>query len=168
MFTAKINNKEYNIEFNDKSGNTGTIAGQPFEINITKKDNKSFHIISDYKSYNLNVLSINKEEKTVKLKVNEKTFEIKITDELDKLLKTMGIQNHKSQKNKDLKAPMPGLVTDILINIGDAVQKGDNLLVLEAMKMENNLKVEQDAIIKDIVIKKGNSVEKNQVLVIFE
>ena len=168
MFTAKINDKEFKIKFNDGSASTGTIEGQPFEIDITKKDNKSFHIISDYKSYNLNVLFINKEEKTVKLRVNEKTFEIKITDELDKLLKTMGIQNHISQKNKDLKAPMPGLVTDILINIGDAVQKGDNLLVLEAMKMENNLKVEQDAIIKDIVIKKGNSVEKNQVLIIFE
>ncbi|MCF6365416.1 MAG: biotin/lipoyl-binding protein [Bacteroidales bacterium] len=168
MFTAEINNKKFNIKFSNELLSKGTISDERFEINVIKNNNKSFHIINNLKSYNVDIISIDNIEKRVILKVNQKTFEVKITDELDKLLKEMGIQNKENKKNKDLKAPMPGLVTEIIIKIGDTIQKGDNLLILEAMKMENNLKAEHDAIIKDIIVEKGNSVEKNQVLVTFE
>lgn len=53
-----------------------------------------------------------------------------------------------AQKVNDLKAPMPGLVLDILVSEGQTIQKGDSLLVLEAMKMENNLKAINDAVVK--------------------
>ena len=168
MFTAKINNKEFNIKFDNELLNIGTISEKHFEIDIIKNNSKSFHVINNHKSYNVNIISIDNNEKKVILKINQKTFEVEITDELDKLLKEMGIKNKVGKKNKDLKAPMPGLVTGIPVKIGDVVQKGDNLLVLEAMKMENNLKAEHDAIIKDIIVEKGNSVEKNQILVTFE
>ncbi len=168
MYKVKINEKKFELKFNNSNATNGIISGNNFEIDIIEKDEKSFHIIKDNKSYNVNVLSVNYSDKKVKLKINENTYDVDITDELDALLNKMGIKNQKPQKSKDLKAPMPGLVTNILINIGDSIQKGDNLLVLEAMKMENNLKAEQDAIIKNIVAKKGNSVEKNQVLIIFE
>ena len=70
-----------------------------------------------------------------------------------------------AQKVNDLKAPMPGLVLDILVSEGQTIQKGDNLLVLEAMKMENNLKATNDAVVKKIKVSKGDKVEKNTVLI---
>ena len=73
-----------------------------------------------------------------------------------------------SSKVNDLKAPMPGLVLEILVCEGDKINKGDTLVVLEAMKMENALKAVADATVKKISIKKGNTVEKNQVLVHLE
>ena len=71
-------------------------------------------------------------------------------------------------KVNDLKAPMPGLVLDILVKEGDKINKGDTLIVLEAMKMENALKAIADATVKKVSVKKGNTVDKNQVLVQLE
>ena len=89
-------------------------------------------------------------------------------DQFDELLKNLGLDKLVSGVAKDLKAPMPGLVLDVLVKPGDSVKKGDSILVLEAMKMENNIKAAADAVIKKIAVRKGNAVEKNQVLVLFE
>jgi acetyl/propionyl-CoA carboxylase alpha subunit len=69
---------------------------------------------------------------------------------------------------KTLKAPMPGLVLEVMVGPGTEVKKGDPLLVLEAMKMENVLKAPTDAVIKDVIVEISAAVEKNQVLVNFE
>ncbi|MCL4120534.1 UNVERIFIED_CONTAM: hypothetical protein GTU68_029062 [Idotea baltica] len=63
---------------------------------------------------------------------------------------------------------MPGLVLDILVVAGQSIQKGDKLLVLEAMKMENNLKAVGDGIVKKVAIQKGNTVDKGDLLIEFE
>ena len=62
---------------------------------------------------------------------------------------------------------MPGMVLNILVNEGDTIKKGDPLIVLEAMKMENILKSPTDGVIKKIPINKGVAVEKNQLLIQF-
>ncbi|MCF6185251.1 MAG: biotin/lipoyl-binding protein [Bacteroidales bacterium] len=63
---------------------------------------------------------------------------------------------------------MPGLIVKIPVKKDDFVKQGEILLVLEAMKMENNLKAEHDVTIKNILVQNGNSVEKNEVLIVFE
>jgi biotin carboxyl carrier protein len=73
-----------------------------------------------------------------------------------------------TKKVNELKAPMPGLVLDVRVKVGDVIKKGEPLVVLEAMKMENVLKSIADVTIKKIAIEKGNAVEKNQVLIFFE
>jgi biotin carboxyl carrier protein len=62
---------------------------------------------------------------------------------------------------------MPGMVLSILVKEGDEVKKGDTLLILEAMKMENSLKASADGQVKKVVAVKGTAVEKNQVLIQF-
>ncbi|MCD4795308.1 MAG: biotin/lipoyl-binding protein [Bacteroidales bacterium] len=167
MFTARLNKKDFEVEFSDNTLRSGKINGKIFKIDLVK-DKNSYHVISNHKSYNINILSIDYSEKKVTLKINNTIHYISITNELDKLIKSMGIKQQVTAKTQNLKAPMPGLVTDIPVKKGDKIKKGDKLLVLEAMKMENNLKAKNDSIIKDIIVKKGNSVEKNEVLIIFE
>jgi biotin carboxyl carrier protein len=82
-------------------------------------------------------------------------------------LHNLGLDNIAAKKINDIKAPMPGMVLNILVGEGQQVKKGDSLLVLEAMKMENVLKSPTDGMIKKVVAIKGTAVEKNQLLIQF-
>jgi biotin carboxyl carrier protein len=90
-----------------------------------------------------------------------------MSDQFDELLHQLGMDSQNTSKIAELKAPMPGLVLRILASEGDEVMKGGNLLVLEAMKMENIIKAPADVVIKSIRVIAGDKVEKNQVMIIF-
>ena len=84
------------------------------------------------------------------------------------LVKKMGLSAFVVQKMTNVKAPMPGLIVEVLVKPGETVEKGSQLLILEAMKMENVLKAEDAGIIKSIEVVKGNAVDKGQILIAME
>ncbi len=84
-----------------------------------------------------------------------------------RVLEKMGLSSLNSAKISELKAPMPGMVLKVFVNEGDEIKKGENLFVLEAMKMENIIKAPRDAVIKTVKIKPGDKVEKGQILLQF-
>ncbi len=67
-----------------------------------------------------------------------------------------------------LRAPLPGVVTEIKVTVGDEVKKGDTIVVLEAMKMANNLEAEKDGKVTAICVKQGESVMEDTPLVVIE
>lgn len=67
-----------------------------------------------------------------------------------------------------LKAPLPGVVTEIKVAVGDEVKAGDTVIVLEAMKMANNLEAEKDGKVTAICVKQGESVLEDSPLVVIE
>ena len=71
-------------------------------------------------------------------------------------------------KGNAIKTPLPGVIIDIKVNIGDAVKKGDTVIVLEAMKMENNINADRDGKIVAIQVAKGDTVADGAVLVVLE
>ena len=110
---------------------------------------------------------INRDEKTVTLYLNGKKLEVKLKEPLDDLLQSMGLDKLASAKVSAVKAPMPGLVLSVLVEPGQTVKKGDRLLVLEAMKMENIIKAGGDGMVGQILVDKGQAVDKNQTLIEF-
>jgi len=104
----------------------------------------------------------------MEIQVEQQIFQLKVRDDIDDLLDKLGIDYSDMFKVSELKAPMPGLVLDILVEAGQEVKKGDNLLVISAMKMENNIKSPVDAVVKEVKVDKNIAVNKNQVLVEFE
>ena len=128
----------------------------------------TFSILKDNKSYNATLISFNPEEKTMLLNVNGNEYEVAIKDKNDLLLQQLGINIKTSSAVQTIKAPMPGLILSIAVNIGDEVKKGDTLLILEAMKMENVLKSPRDGKIKRVSAQLKQAVEKNQLLIEFE
>jgi len=126
-----------------------------------------FHILHLAKSYRIEIIAINKEEKTIELKVNNRFHLVKLKDKFDDLLKSLGMESSGPAVHKDVKAPMPGLVLQVLVEAGQQVDKDSPLVVLEAMKMENVIKSPASGTVKIIRVQKGIAVEKNAVLVEF-
>lgn len=77
----------------------------------------------------------------------------------------MGLDVSKMQKVEPIKAPMPGLILKVLVTEGQAIKKGEPVLILEAMKMENVFKAPGDAVVKAIKIEERQAVEKGEVLI---
>ena len=164
MYKAKIGDQSFDVQI-AKEGTS--VNDSLLNWDITKIEDSIYHVIDHHKSYRMELVSIDKENKTVTLKLNGKLTTVEVKDKMDLLLEKMGIDMSAASQVNDIKAPMPGLILEIQINEGDEVQKGDPIMILEAMKMENVLKSPGDGIVKAIKVTKGDSVEKNQVLVEF-
>jgi biotin carboxyl carrier protein len=157
--------KEHTIVLEDDS--KGSIDNVAFELDQIRIKDGSFHVLRNNRSYSVEVLKADAETKSFLLTVNGTKYNLQVKDKYDVLLHSLGLDNLNQKKVNDLKAPMPGLVLSLAVSEGAEVKKGDPLLVLEAMKMENILKSPADLVIKKILAKKGMAVEKNQVLIQF-
>ncbi|QXU40893.1 acetyl-CoA carboxylase biotin carboxyl carrier protein subunit [Pedobacter sp. D749] len=165
MYKVKVNN-QFLFEVENKDS-AFFVNGEQVQLDLSSIANNSTHVLYQNKSFNTELVELNKANKTCKIKVNGNIYQISIEDQFDVLLKQLGLDNLAANKVSEIKAPMPGLVLKVLVEENAEVKKGDNLLVLEAMKMENILKSSTDGVVKKILIKQGDKVEKNQILVQF-
>ena len=107
------------------------------------------------------MVSVDRLEKTCVLKVNNNEIIVSVEDRFDLLLDKLGMDSGTTQKMNDLLAPMPGLVLEIYVEVGDPIKKGDGLIVLEAMKMENIIKSSTDGVVKAIEVLLRGSRKKS-------
>lgn len=165
-FNAKVNDKfDFGIEL---KGKDVVLDGKHVKLDLIKKSSSEMHVLRDGKSYTAELINHFPDSKEVELMVNGNRYMVGLQDEYDVLLDSLGLSAQMNVVETNFKAPMPGLVFEISVKEGDSVKKGDALIILEAMKMENVLKATTDAVIQSIKINKGESVEKNQVLIQFE
>jgi len=156
-----IENKEFELLEKD---------GEVF-INGKKVDSK---VIQNDEELTVNIdgenfrIRIEEKDGQFKIRSNGKSTIISVTSKADEILSKIGISDWSKTEESDLKAPMPGKILDVLISVGEQVEKGQSLVVLEAMKMENMLKSPKDGIIAEIKTLKADTVEKNQILITFE
>lgn len=134
-------------------------------LNAYTRNDKNLHVLHDQKSYQVALLEEDFQNKKVTLLVNGNPYKVSIADEYDQLIKQMGLLEKSNQKQKDIKAPMPGLIVDILVQEGQAFAKGDSLIILSAMKMENVIAAEGDGVVKRIAVEKNDAVDKGQLLI---
>ena len=87
---------------------------------------------------------------------------------MDDLIAQLGLDIPKVKKLKELQAPMPGRIVQLAVSVGQEVQVGDEILSLEAMKMENALKAEGVGVVKAILVSPNQVVDKGAVLIEFE
>lgn len=127
-----------------------------------------YHVLQNNSSYKAEVLDSDFNKKLYSVMVNGKTYEVKIADKLDQLIGTMGFSVGHNKQINTIKAPMPGLILDVMVKEGQEVKEDDALLILEAMKMENVIVSQREGVIKTVAVKKGDAVERNCLLIEFE
>ena len=167
MLKIKVKDKEYQVEFTGSTQQTGTFNGKKFTWDVIEIKDGSFHALKDDHSFNVEIVKTDHAGKNFVISVNGNKYTLQAKDKYDELLHSLGMDNLAGNKVNEIKAPMPGLVLDVRVQEGGTVKKGEAILVLEAMKMENVLKSPADGIVKKINVKKGMAVEKNQVLISF-
>ena len=150
-------NLEYNITSDDIS-----------KIDALQTSPNSYHILKENKSFSAEVTQKDFYRKKYTVNINNSSYEVVISDGLDLLINKMGFALSSAKDIDSISAPMPGLILEIHVRIGQAVNEDDPLLILEAMKMENVITSPRDGIIKSITVKKGETVDKNQLLIEFE
>ncbi|GAA4402048.1 hypothetical protein GCM10023187_16880 [Nibrella viscosa] len=166
MFQASVNDRDtVTIDFAPQGP---TLNDAPFDWDLVRLSDRTFHILRNNQSYTAELIDMDAAAKSITLKINQALYQVQLKDRFDLLLEQMGMSNAAGAKVNDIKAPMPGLIVGVSVEPGTAVQKGDIVLILEAMKMENAIKAPGDATVRTIRVVKGDRVEKNQVLIEFE
>lgn len=144
------------------------VAQANHNVSFIPQSENTLLIQTQNQTIQVRCIGIDKVNKTVTLLYNNQKYSAKITEPMDELLKSMGLENALVQKISEVKAPMPGLVLDVLVSPGDSVEIGQKILVLEAMKMENAIKSPTAGVVASINVSKGQAVDKNYILIRFE
>lgn len=152
----------------EEEGDAVIIDGAHVKPDLYTISEDRYHLILDHKGYQIEIIEKDHQAKSAVIMVNGKGYRVQLKDEKDRLLETLGFETNARSSIRDLKAPMPGMVLDILVDAGQQIKKGEQILVLEAMKMENLIKSPSDLIVKSIEVNKGDKIEKGQPLLYFE
>jgi biotin carboxyl carrier protein len=159
-YITTIDGKEFEVEVVDERHirvgerllevDFESVSGQPV-----------FSLILDGKSYESFVYQ---GEEDWEVLIRGRQYQVKVEDEREKRLKASAGGGSMEGGEFHLKAPMPGLVVAVLIAEGQEVKKGQVMLILESMKMQNELKAPRDGIMGRVRVKAGESVEQRQTL----
>lgn len=145
---VSVNGVEYKVDFEP-------ISGQPV-----------YSLLVDGGSYQAHIFEA--DEGALQILLRGTLYSASVEDEREKRLKTTAGGRVAENGEFLLKAPMPGLVVQVPVNVGDEVSKGDVLVILESMKMQNELKAPRDGKVTRVQVKAGDSIEQKQAMVALE
>jgi len=161
-YIVKIDDKEFKCEVEKKEKNYRILLdGKEIQAEVVKADKESLTLIINNKPYQIYLHEDNQ------LMVNTEGYSYEVIDEkVARVMKSGTEVLHK--KEAVVTAPMPGLVIEVEVQEGDAVKKGQGLLIVEAMKMQNEMKSPRDGVVKKILVQKGQTVNSRDTLIIIE
>lgn len=135
------------------------------ETRILSRQDEEVIFLHRNVKYRADILSISESAKEMKIRINNQILYLNLKDQLDQLVDNLGLSNISEEQGGDIYSPMPGMVLQIMCEEGDEVKKGDPLLILEAMKMENLIQASSDGTVKAIKCTKLSTVNKGDLLV---
>lgn len=138
------------------------------DLDISAQPNGLISVLLNGKSYTAIIEKTDRKNKEVTIRVDGQQYKATIKEPIDQLLTNMGMDLRSMQKAEPVKAPMPGMILKVLVEAGQVVNKGDGLIILEAMKMENLLKAAGPGTVKSVKAVERTAVEKGAVLIEME
>ncbi len=142
------------------------LDGEPVACAFERLSEGSYALLVEGRSYP--VVIEETPEGRLRVTLAGRLLEVQLQDERSLLLERFGLNETSTAAQREVRAPMPGLVLRVMAEPGRAVHTGEGLLVLEAMKMENELRAQTDAVVKAVHVAPGDAVGKNALLLEFE
>jgi biotin carboxyl carrier protein len=165
-FIAKLGEQSYTVEIEEirTSLYRVSIDGNEFLVDGKKTGRTNYSLIVDNRSFEIEVDNADDEYRVL---VDGRSYHVNLVDE-----RRMRVGNAQSgvdlQGRQKISVPMPGKVIEVLVSEGDSVEKGQGLVIVEAMKMENEVRSPSAGEVKEIKVKPGDTVEAGAVLLIVE
>ena len=138
------------------------------QLDMVALNQNNFHILNENQPYQAEIISRDFLNKKYQIKINNNLYWVAISGQLENLINQMGISAGASKQVNAIKAPMPGLILEVSVTVGQEVKENEPLMILEAMKMENSILSPRAGIVKSISVSKSQAVEKGQLLIEFE
>ncbi len=163
-YLVTIQGTTYTVSLDDGEGRVVlSVDGRSLEIDMAALHGEhAYSLLVNGRSYTA-VAAAQGEHREVK--VNGVSSEVAVEDE--ELARLRGqVKSRRRAGGEQIKAPMPGRIVSISAAVGDTVETGQGVVVIEAMKMENELRAHASGIVKDIRVGEGDTVDKNDVLVV--
>jgi acetyl/propionyl-CoA carboxylase alpha subunit len=165
-YFVEIGDNDIEVQLLEEGGETFIQFGDlRYPVNVHRTGNGFVTLIMNGRQFDLHIEN-RSEELTVD--TGKGKFVAAIRTEQEKKLEELMAAGAGKGKLSDLAAPMPGLIVEVQVEPGQEFKKGDGLIIIEAMKMENELKAINDGKVKDIKVKAGQAVEKGTCLITFE
>jgi biotin carboxyl carrier protein len=159
-YITTVGEREYVIEIVNR--NLILVDGLPYEVNFVSISGQPvYSLLVDGKSYEGYMYADNGDWEVL---LQGMLYNVQVEDERERRLRQALGEGPAQHGEFHLKAPMPGLVVTVPVEDGQEVVKGDVLVILESMKMQNELKAPHDGVISRIRVKVGDSVERKQTL----
>lgn len=156
-----INNVQYEIEI-DKDGGV-KVNGEPRQVDFLALDESLYSVITN--NHSLEVV-IEEQRGKQSVMIGGRLFEAQVLDERALLMAQR--KGGLGGGSGEVRAPMPGLIVAVPVADGQAVTKGQTVVILESMKMQNELKAPVDGVVKSISVQAGQTVDKDATLVVIE
>jgi biotin carboxyl carrier protein len=166
-YQTRIGDKTYEVELTAGGGGTG-VSVDGNEVNVDYFEISAgaiYSIIIDGRSYEL---WVRREGKEYEVFAEGRSLNVAVLDERRQRVESMKAVMPEVKTGFVLKAPMPAVVTAVLVEPGQEIKKGDILCRLEAMKMENEMAAEADGAVAEVKVAAGDGVEQNDVLIVVE
>jgi len=164
-YQVKIEGEEFKVGIKEKDGELKVdLEGKEILANLSElKKNKIYSLLVNDRTYDLEIRRKNGE---FEINYGGEKYSGEILDE--RLAKLKPPTEKEGLKQKELKAPMPGLIVKIEVEEGQIIKSGEGVVIMEAMKMENEIKSLYDGKVKKIMVSEKETVDKDQVLLILE
>lgn len=159
-YVTMVSGKQFEIEI-ERDG-TILVNGQRREVDFLALGPSQYSLLTNMLSHNL---VIEEREGEVQVLMRGRLFASKVLDERALLMAQRAGAGLADTGEASIKSPMPGLVVAVSVEVGQTVKAGQTVLILESMKMQNELKAPRDGVIQAVHVTAGQSVEQNKVLV---
>jgi biotin carboxyl carrier protein len=168
-FVVRINNQEKTVVVDENNGFYDIdLDGTPYRVDCRYFGDRDFlSLLINNKSYLIESAPVKAEDGRYYARVMGRHYDVEVLDEL--LVAVRDAEGHTQDAGAyTVISPMPGLILEIKVDVGDRVESGDPVVIMEAMKMQNELATEVGGVVKEICVEPTQTVDSQAPLVLIE